>query len=66
MGCYKNPLQNEVVEHMNRPFWSMPEHADTRRIAQAVVGRCSQHDGVSDKERTFSASELWGSGGSMD
>jgi len=39
---------------------------DTYRIAQAVLGRCSQHNSVSDQQRAISAPELWDSGESMD
>ena len=55
----KNPHQNRVVECMNmtiiecaRSMW------DTYRIAQAILGRCSQQDDVSDQQRTFVLSEL--------
>ena len=41
------------------------EHTDTR-FAPVVLGKCSQHDGVSDQQSTLSASELWDTRGDMD
>ena len=53
----ENPHQNALAERMNM---TILEHADTRRIAQAVLNRCSQHGSVSGQRRTYSASELSG------
>ena len=44
--------------HEHDYFGASQEHADTCRIAYVILGRCSQHRGISDQQRIFGASEL--------
>ena len=55
----KTLIKRSGGAHEHNYFGACPEHADTRRFAPAVLGKSGQHSGVSDQQRTFSASKLW-------